>query len=302
MAAIVLLPEPDTPITTTTATFSEGIVASMLSAAARPRGQRATPARRLRRHDVRGGSSPDKTRLEISRLSAPSTRNSISRAEASAGNVKVTRGTNGSMPALSTPSTQRWFVRCRKFGNRDRHGRRRRVPSAPDRHWPRRIEPIGAIKCFQIVLVAARCAFGIVGVGRDGMDVLPRRANTVEKHASRRPHIAERIAFRDETVVANEPAHTVPRHSAAPRLFGQQTVEALRARPASQRDAGTILPNTPPMRRRAAVSARAGASSATIISGVGFGVHGGTHTIGRQRRPSRASSSSASLGPSLPAR
>src|ERR1700682_2358314 len=56
-----------------------------------------------------GKSSPENTRCKMSRLSAPSTKNSISRVEASAGNVSVTRGTNGSHPALATPSTQRSF-------------------------------------------------------------------------------------------------------------------------------------------------------------------------------------------------
>src|SRR5580693_4906820 len=56
-----------------------------------------------------GKSSPENTRCKMSRLSAPSTRNSISRVEANAGKVKVTRGTNGSHPALATPSTQRSF-------------------------------------------------------------------------------------------------------------------------------------------------------------------------------------------------
>ena len=42
MAAIVLLPEPETPITTRTAMFLEGTIAPMPSAPALPHGRRAT--------------------------------------------------------------------------------------------------------------------------------------------------------------------------------------------------------------------------------------------------------------------
>src|SRR4029077_2989856 len=75
-------------------------------AAARSMSQTSSPSAYAR---VAGKCPPENTRRRMSRLPAPSTRNSISRVEASAGKVSVTRGTNGSMPALPTPSTQRFF-------------------------------------------------------------------------------------------------------------------------------------------------------------------------------------------------
>ena len=237
-------------------------------------------------------------------MSAPSTRNSISRVEASAGNVKVTRGTNGCHAGLVDAEHPALGLVKRRRVRKQRCGMAVTAQSHQHQveHRPRRIEPISAVKCFQIVLVVPRCAFGIGSVGRYGMDILPRRAHAVEKHPSRRPHIAERIAFRDETVVADEPVHTVPRHFAAPGLFGQQTVKPLRARSAGQRDSGAVLSDDL-LDETACSGFRQGRG---VVDNDHVwrrsGVHGDTHAIGRQRRPSRASSSSASLGPSLPAR
>src|SRR5258708_39656924 len=102
---MVLLPDPDTPITIST----QGILSE------------SSPTKILRQrrliHEqivssmacarLAGRFSPSSTRVKIARLSAPEISNSISRQELSAGSVSVTRATNGSTLAVGTPTTQR---------------------------------------------------------------------------------------------------------------------------------------------------------------------------------------------------
>ena len=58
---------------------------------------------------------------------------------------------------------------------------------------------------------------------------------------------------RNETVVADEPMHAIPRHFAAPGLFGEQAVETFGTRSAGQADRGAVLAadaiDEPPRRR-----------------------------------------------------
>ena len=73
--------------------------------------------------------------------------------------------------------------------------------------------------------------------------MLPRGAPTaIEKQPPRHAHIAQRIAFRNEAVVAHEPMHAIPRHLAAPRLFGQQAIEPFGARAAGEADRAAAVP------------------------------------------------------------
>src|SRR5271169_5262749 len=61
------------------------------------------------------------------------------------------------------------------------------------------IEPLGAVKFLQIVFVESSRAFGIIRVGWDRMDGVVRRADAIEQQSPRHAHIVQGIAFRNET-------------------------------------------------------------------------------------------------------
>ena len=111
----------------------------------------------------------------------------------------------------------------------------------PDAHqhdieqWPGGIQSSGAVKRFQLVLVAARGLPGIGGAGRNRMDVGSRRA-TIQKYPPRRPHVVEGIVRRNKALVADEPMHAVPRYPASIAVGRKQSIEMLRARSAGQAD------------------------------------------------------------------
>ena len=139
------------------------------------------PARSSRRWSARGRPAGSRHRARASRSRAcptPATSNSISRQEASAGKVSVTRGTNGSTCALRhADHPALGFLQRRIIRETARRcGRRARRPSARDRTTAGRVQPVRAIERFQLALVALGAFVGTCGIGRDRMDVGRRRA------------------------------------------------------------------------------------------------------------------------------
>ena len=112
--------------------------------------------------------------------------------EASAGNVSVTRGTNGSMPALVTPTHPALFFFKRARLRKQRCGMA--VGAEPHEHKieqrPCRIEPVGAVKS----LAAPRRRDGRRlrdSWRRSGSDERCRAApDAIEKQPPRHAHIA----------------------------------------------------------------------------------------------------------------
>src|SRR5215467_12591567 len=96
------------------------------------------------------------------------------------------------------------------------------------------VEAIGAVKALELLFVKTRGAFGVLYIRRNGMNVSSRRGRPIEQNALGGPHIAQRIALRDEPVVADEPVHAIPRHFAAPRALREQPIEPEWARTAGQ--------------------------------------------------------------------
>ena len=163
-----------------------------------PESRRDPAARRSRRRTCarrRAGSRLRTARVKIALFSAPPTRNSISRQEASAGKVRVTRGTKGSTCAFGTPTTQRSVSRApdRRETAR-RYGRRGPCPSARDRtaDVSGRARPRRRTLQFLSRKARRRGLIGAGGRGRNRMNAVRRRA-TIQKTCA--PcHVADRVA------------------------------------------------------------------------------------------------------------
>ena len=173
------------------------------------------------------------------------------------------------MPALATPTTQRALLVERRRMREQRGG----VAVSAEPHEdeieqrPRRIEPVRAVKRLEVFLVEPRGGFAEARRGLDRVDVAPQRLDPIEQQPPRHAHIAQRIVLRNEAVVAHEPVHAIPRHLIAPRLFGEQAIESLRARARSVNATAARSFAAPSLasNRVAAVCARAPSSSTTTI-------------------------------------
>jgi len=77
------------------------------------------------------------------------------------------------------------------------------------------IEPVASIEALELTLIAACRGIRARAIGRDRMDVLLGRADTIEKEAVRHADVAQAIVRRHEAIIAHEPMHARPRHFAA---------------------------------------------------------------------------------------
>src|SRR5579871_2808640 len=114
------------------------------------------------------------------------------------------------------------------------------VRAQPHQHhvkqWTPGDELFRAVKAMKLRFVQARGIVYILDVCDYRVNVARGCGNVVEQQPARDAEIAERVIMRHEAVVANEPMDVIPRQSIAVGFGCQQRIEALRGRAASEAD------------------------------------------------------------------